>query len=589
MDFSLRLDGTQSRQLSLSLELERAELPKVEQAEFFMPVWTPGSYLVREYARQISGFRACDRDSGKPLAWHKSAKNRYRVEFPKGTGAIRIDYRVYAHDLSVRGSFADRDFAYWNGAAVLLWPLGLEDQPAEFRVELPEAWALHSGCSAEAQVGAAKLAFANLDEAVDTPCLAGRGLQELAFDSGDRAHRLLFCGFESIEVPEGFLSDCEAVVEESAAVFGGELPYPWYIFLCLFADRGRGGLEHANSSTLLAPRTTFAPASEYQDFLSLVAHEHFHVWNGKRMRPAELWELDYEQENCTELLWAVEGFTAYYDDYLCLRAGVMSRESYLKILAGHVSKMINMPGRLSQSLCEASFDAWIRFYRPDENSLNSTQNYYSNGALAALCLDARIRQESGGLSCLDDAMRSLYSQTYGKGRGYGMEDLVDCMSQAAGSDMSEFLSELVRGPFDPDLKAAFAGYGLDLRQSKNPTLQIGVQLQRAAPRIAKVFDGRPAQAAGIAPEDEILAIEDLRVTRDNYSDLFKQLAKAGEALRLLLSRRGKLFEVSVCPEPSPSAGYEIVALEGASEEATALGDSWLRSRKASPRGVVSAS
>ncbi len=578
MDFCLKLDATARRQLCLSLEIETAEFSSGDEVEFFMPVWTPGSYLVREYARQINAFGAQDRDSGKELSWQKSAKNRYRVIFPKQTKAIRLEYQVYAHDLSVRGAFADQDFAYWNGAAVLLWPLGLENRPAQFKVELPGDWQLHSGACGQGQSGLAQLSFENLDQAVDTPCLAGRGLQELSFDAAERPHRLVLAGLENMQIPPGFLGDCRAVVEECAAVFAGELPYAAYLFLCLFADRGRGGLEHANSSTLLAPRTTFAPASDYQDFLSLIAHEHFHVWNGKRMRPAELWSFDYEQENYTQLLWAVEGFTAYYDDYLCLRAGVMPRESYLKILAGHVSKMINMPGRLGQSLSEASFDAWIRFYRPDENSLNSTQNYYSNGALAALCLDAKIRRETAGQRCLDQAMHSLFAATFSCGRGYSMDDLVDCLNQAAGTDMREFLEGMVKGPFEPDLKGAFAGYGLDLRQSKRSALQIGVQLQRGASKIAKVFDGRPAQGAGVAPDDEIIAIDGLRVNRESYSELFAQLASEKTDMKLLLARRGKMLELSLRPEPSPSAGFEIKPLKGASKAALELGESWLRSR-----------
>ena len=388
-------------------------------------------------------------------------------------------------------------------------------------------------------------------------------------------------GLGGVAPPPGLRADAEAVLREAAAVFGGELPYAEYTFLALFADAGRGGLEHATSSVLLAPRTTFHPRKSYENFMGLLAHEFFHVWNATRMRPVELWKYDYERENHSELLWVVEGFTAYYDDLICRRAGVLSAARYLDLLAGHLKGMRSSPGRLVQSMQEASFDAWIRLYRPDENTRNATQNYYVHGALVGFLLDARIRARSDGARSLDDALRSLWESTWLKDRGYTRDDVVSCLDEAAGCDLADYVDELVSGPFDPDFGVALDLFGLKLQASDRPSPYIGVQLRAGEVYLAAVIESSPAWKAGLAPGDEVLAVGGLRVQPQSFKAVFEARADIGVELDVLLSRRGEIQTRSVVPAANPSKGCKIVSVDEPSAPQLRHRMDWLRAEEIS--------
>ncbi|MEY2980954.1 MAG: hypothetical protein RL562_1181, partial [Planctomycetota bacterium] len=288
------------------------------EVELFMPAWTPGSYLIREFARQVQRVRA-HRVDGTEIPVRKRAKNRW--SFPADDAGVVVSWQVYAHELTVRTACVTEDFAFWNGANVLLWPAILAQSPARFEVEVPSGWSFVAGSApVELEEGRATFSCANLDEAVDTPCLCGP-VEAFSFEFGGREHRFVHAGLAGVRPPERFRDDVAQIVRTTAAVFGGELPYPRYTFLSLHSADSRGGLEHCDSTTLLAPRTTFRPRASYEDFLALIAHEYLHVWNVKRMRPREFWDYDYESENYTRLLWVAEGMTAYLDDLLVRRAG----------------------------------------------------------------------------------------------------------------------------------------------------------------------------------------------------------------------------------------------------------------------------
>ena len=351
LKFEVDLSAVGRRQLRVRLTIqELSALPvkgsetrgRLDQIEVFLPVWTPGSYLVREFSRHLRDLRASD-EFGAALPFKKSSKNRWLIQRPSA-GSLRLDYTVYAHELTVRTAYATPDFAFWNGACVYLWPVGCGALGAEISVSLPPEWRLFAGSTQVTRSGSEQATFRVADhaEAVDTPCLAGPiatspsdspgptgPLVEWSTEVAGCTHRFVEAGGAGMPRPGSFRSDVEAVLRATAAVFGGELPFRRYTFLALFGERARGGLEHCDSSTLLAPRTTFAPRSAYEDYLSLIAHEYLHVWNVKRMRPREFWDYDLEVENHTRLLWVAEGFTAYLDDHLILRANVMSARRYL--------------------------------------------------------------------------------------------------------------------------------------------------------------------------------------------------------------------------------------------------------------------
>ncbi len=579
---AFRLDVThpERHRIHVVLEAEVEAIPHSEGAcEFFLPVWTPGSYLVREYARHLEGFAASDADRSTPLPWEKTAKNRFRVDLTDPASGercqrLRLSYAIYGHELTVRTTDVTDQHAFWNGACVFLWPVGGNELGATIDVEMPDDWQLATQLPTVDAGPQLRLVATNLDEVVDAPCLAGE-LDVRSFEHAGVSHSFVLDGLESVPVPDSLVPDTQRIIDHAAAIFGGDLPYEQYQFLSLFANSGRGGLEHTSSSVLLAPRTTFHPRKDYEDFMGLVAHEFFHVWNGKRMRPEELWHYDYEVENYTRLLWVTEGFTAYYDDLLCLRAGVLTSQSYLKLVADNIALAHKTPGRRLHPLDTASFDAWIKLYRPDENSRNSTQSYYTNGALAALCFDLHIRATTEGAHSLDDAVARLYRTTYGEGRGYRRDDVVACLSDAAGGDMSELVAELTAGPFEPDFERFLTPLGLTLRPVDRLKPYFGIQFKPRQMVVASVLTDGPGSEGGLAPGDEILAIDGLRAERSQWTTLLENLWAPGRSLRFLLARRGRIIERDVAPTPFPAESFVIEPVGEATEAQVALRTGWL--------------
>ena len=564
--------------MRVSLEVDRAALAadseNLRHQEFFLPTWTPGSYLIREYSRHLGPVEAHDAESNELLDCEHVGKNRYRVLLGDGLKRLRLGYTVYCHELSVRTSDLTASHAYWNHATVLLWPANRGELAARIAVQLPDAWDFACGLPFTRDADGVSFLAANHDEAVDTPCLAGT-FSRLEFTARGVPHTLALDGLGSVPANRNLVADVCRIIEAAADVFGGSLPYDDYVFLCLFADRGGGGLEHKNSSTLLASRTAMTSSRSYKNFLGLVAHEHFHVWNVKRMRPEELWDYDYERENYTSMLWLAEGFTAYYDDLLCLRTGVLTSTEYLTIVARNLTNLLSGAGRRKQSLSDASFDAWIRLYRPDENTSNATQNYYGNGAIIAMVLDLTIRKQTAGERCLDDAVRALYTQTFDQGRGYQREDVVRALTDAAGTDLSPLLSSLVDEPLELDLGELLAHFGIAVEQNNRDRPHMGLSFDANRTTVSFVSESGPAYSAGIAPGDEILAIDGLRATSRKWSELWDSRARVGEPLRVLISSRGIVEERTLTPSPPVVGSVSLQKTDDVGDESLALRRAWL--------------
>lgn len=567
---SYRIDLTRPEQRRVDVTLE---LNCAGELELFLPTWTPGSYLLREYSRHLGGLEVKQAD-GSRASWHKAGKNRFRLE---AKGPIEIRYSIYAHELSVRTCDLTDDHAFLTGAAVFLWPLGSDVEAVEIDVDLPGNWQLSSSLAAQPLMAGGqtiRLRARSHDELIDSPILAGE-LSGLEFDCLDKAHHLVLDGLAGIPAPDSLIPDTRRIIEAAAEIFGGELPYERYEFQCMFSDSGYGGLEHLASSALLSPRTALEAGPEYQEFMGLVAHEFFHVWNVKRMRPAELWDFDYENENYTELLWVAEGFTAYYDDHICLRTGILSAREYLDKLGKGIMDLWRTPGRFRQSLSEASYDAWIRLYRPDEDTRNSTLSYYGNGALAALCLDLEIRSQTDAARSLDDAVRQLYTSSYCQGRGYTIEDVRRCLGDAAGNDLSPMIRQLTEECLDPDFDAVLQKAGLRLVREDSDTPYLGIHFKPSAMQVALVLQGCPAEEAGLMPGDEILAVEGLRVSTSNWAKVFKQTTALDQPCALLLSRRGRILERSVIPRARPFPQIRIEADPAATDAQLSVQRAWL--------------
>ena len=557
-----------------------------EGVELFLPTWTPGSYLIREFARHLGRVRAVDAASGVPLACRKVAKNRVRVEAAAGQ-RLRLQWKVHAHELTVRTADVTDDHAFWNHACLLLWPCAGRDLDARLTVVVPPEWEV--ACSlpraAGSRSGAGTVEFrpAPLDRILDAPLLAGR-LTRREWSALGVPHTLVAEGLCGVDLPARLPSDLRAVAESAAAIFGGELPYESFLFLCLFTADGHGGLEHADSATLLASRTALASGKGYLDFVSLAAHELFHAWNVKRMRPAELWRCDYECENYTEFLWLIEGWTAYYDDLLCLRAGVCTRRQYLDAAARNLAAMLAAPGRFELSLRESSFDAWIRLYRPDANTRNSSQNYYVNGAVAAMCLDLWIRRESAGERSLDDSVRTLYDATFRRGVGYTLADVHAAVASAGGPDAVDFLETLVADRLDPDVGPLLAAFGVELRTSETDRAYLGVQFEPDRTVVASVTAGGPAFDAGLHPGDELLAIDGLRIDGARWQEVWQARAKVGQPAAMLYARRGRIGSCTVLPRAAPGT-VSLAVDPNAPAAAQTLLAGWLPERGAAPAPV----
>ena len=386
---------------------------------------------------------------------------------------------------------------FWNHACVLLWPVGAPSLPARITVDFPQDWDLACALSIDADppdhaapTGCRRITLRadDMEHAYDSPCLVGT-FARCSWQVAEVAHEAVLDGLAGVKPPATLIGDLKRVVEAAAAVFDAPLPYARYLFLCLFTADGHGGLEHRDSTTLLMSRTALHSDKGYREFLALAAHELFHAWNVKRMRPVEFWQYDYENENYTTFLWLLEGWTAYYDDLLCLRAGLMSRSDYLAIVAKSIQAVLTSPGRLRSSLSESSFDAWIRLYRPDENTRNSSQNYYVNGGIAAMCLDLMVRITTGGQRSLDDVLRRLYRGTFGANRGFTAEDVRAAITAETNAAIAEQALALVHGNLTPDLAALLAGVGIRLvvRDTERPYL--GIQFEPSNTVVAAVTAG----------------------------------------------------------------------------------------------------
>ncbi len=356
ISYAVSMPAPHTHLLQVEMRLARGAASLPAQIDLVLPVWTPGSYLVREYARHVQDFAATEvGGGGKPLAWRKINKNTWRVETNGAAREVRATYSVYANELTVRTNELHDRHAFWNNAALLMYVDGQLSTPATVRVVPFSDWKIATGLPA---VSGQRNTFRaeNFDVLYDSPFLLS-DFKTLSFDVRNVPHRIIIDGEGNYDA-ERMRRDVQRIVEASAAMMG-DIPYRDYTFLLMLHPTAGGGLEHLNSTALIMRRYNFRPEAAYDDFLSLVAHEYFHLWNVKRIRPDALGPFDYTGENYTRLLWVAEGVTSYYENILSRRAGIISDKEYLTTIANTIRGLQNTPGRLEQSIEEASFDAWI--------------------------------------------------------------------------------------------------------------------------------------------------------------------------------------------------------------------------------------
>ncbi|UYZ64217.1 M61 family metallopeptidase [Hymenobacter weizhouensis] len=538
-----------------------------------MPVWAPGSYLVREFAKNVEGFEAAAGSS--PLRTEKVAKNTWRVYHPKAKN-FTVRYKVYAFELSVRTSFVDAAHGYVNGTSVFMYPDGGQQLPSTLEVKPAPGWAQVS-TSLKPAGGTFTFRSSNYDELADSPIEIGNQ-QVLTFTANGTPHTVAMFGNPKFDEAR-LLQSMQRVCEEAHRVVGRN-PLDRYVFIVHNIERGTGGLEHLFSTTLSVSRTAYSTEAGWKGFLGLVAHEYFHLWNVKRIRPVALGPFDYDQENYTRMLWVSEGGTEYFANLIVQRAGLLTPDEYLGDLSNVLSRVENTPGNKVQSAAESSFDAWIKYYRPNENSPNTGISYYDKGELIGAVLDLLVIQETKGQKHLDDVMRLLYDQYYAKlGRGFTDAEYQDAVAKVAGRRFDDFFRRHVYGtetlPYETAL--GYAGLKLTATPATEPALGASISGAGGRQTVTSVLRNGSAWQGGLNVGDEILSVDGLRVTDDVNRLLTGR--PVGSQVKLLVSRDGQIKELNFPLLASTAQRYRIERQANPTAEQQAVLNKWLPVRK----------
>ena len=521
-----------------------------------LPVWTPGSYLVREYAKNLQDFEAFAED--EPLPWRKISKNHWQID-KIGISELTVRYRIFANELSVRTNHLDTTHGYFNGAALFFRIPGWDKQPIRVTIVPPQPeWQVTTALPPVAEETNTFLA-GDFDTLVDTPFEIGSH-QLYKFEVLGKPHELAIWGQGNYQVPQ-LIADIQKIVQVEAQMFGG-LPYERYVFLLHLFSQAFGGLEHKDSCSLIYQRFGFRTQDKYHRFLQLVAHEFFHLWNVKRIRPKALEVFDYDQENYTPSLWFCEGTTSYYDLLIPLRAGIYDVKSYLNNLSKEITRYETTPGRKVQPVSESSFDAWIKLYRPDANSANSQISYYLKGEMVSLLLDLLIRSTHHNQRSLDDVMLKMWQQFGQDEIGYTPEQLQEVIESVAGIDLTDFFKRYIDSTDDLPFNQYLEPFGLQLvaEQQEEPYLGMRINTENGREIIKFVETASPAQVGGIDAGDELLAIDGIKITAGGLSDRLKDY-QANDKIEVVVFHQDELRIYSITLASPRPTRYQVKPVE----------------------------
>lgn len=537
--------------------------------EVAMPAWCPGSYLIRDYGRFVRDLTATGAD-GQPLPITKLDKARWAIAVGDQP-AVTLGYAVFGHELSVRTNHIDDGHAFLHGPATFLYPVDARAWPIELEVDGPpgRGWALATPLAGGDAAPADRYALAapSIDALFDAPIHLGHDRLE-TFTVGATRFELALWGAHhagAFTVAQ-LVADLGAIAADHARRITGDptaFPFARYTFLLMLAADGYGGLEHAAGSANLYHPAAFTTRKHYEGLLELLSHELFHAWNGKRIAPAALRDVDYQVEAYTRCLWLMEGLTSHYDRFALRTSGRISARSLLDKVLDDWARLQATPGRTRHSLEASSFDAWIKLYRPDESNLNTTVSYYLKGGLTALTLDLEIRRRTEDARGLDDVLRRLWERYGGADGPPHPEELLPDFGEATGLDLADTFARVIRGVEDPPLPAELAAVGLTLRQVGEPGSDgappawLGVTMSGL--RVTGVLDGTPAAAAGLAVGDELIAIDGWRIGTDNDARALLATRGVGAAIEVALFRRGRLVRLPAVIGAGPLPRFEIVS------------------------------
>ena len=568
-----------------------------------LPAWIPGSYMIRDFAKHIVTLAAtCNNEK---IQTKKIDKQTWQCA--PCAGELLVEYQVYAWDLSVRSAHLDNSHGYFNGTSVFLRALGKETEQCQVEIKPPEGDQYKNWRAATTlpSAGAAYLGFGlyqaeDYEALIDYPVEMGEFTLE-TFEVSGVPHDIVITGRHQVD-SDRLCRDLKTICEHHVLFFG-ELPaMDRYLFQVMVVGEGYGGLEHRSSCSLLCKRDDLPRKGEekitdgYRQFLGLCSHEYFHLWNVKRIQPERLKHADLSCEIHTNLLWAFEGITSYYDELALVRSSVIDTNSYLELLAQTITRVMRGSGRLKQSVAESSLDAWTKFYKQDENAPNAIVSYYAKGALVALALDITIRQRTGGEKNLDDVMQGLWSKHGRPGVGVPEDGVERLAKQVTGLDLGEFFDQALRGTDDLSLKDLFqsVGIGYRLRPARSasdkggvckidgekdepPRAVLGARIAENGrnAKLSVVLDGGAAQQAGLSAGDAIIAIDGIRATAKNLEQLIARLP-VGKTVPLYAFRRDELMQFELTPQLAPADTCELWVLDEADKDQQQQRESWLQ-------------
>jgi len=559
ISYKLKMERPQNHYFNVEMELTDF---KDKEINVKLPVWAPGSYLAREFAKNTNLVKATD-ENGKVLPIKKSDKNTWNIQKGKAK-KVTVNYDIYAFELTVRTSFLDLTHGFVSGSGVFMYVEGFKNLSGDLIVfphldfsTITTALPLASeGISTD---GPQRYRFNDYDHLVDCPIEIGN--QEVfEFTAAGVKHHVAIYGPGNFSIDD-LKKDMANVVEAATGVFG-QNPNKEYTFIIHNVVDGQGGLEHTNSTVLSVNRWTYS-GSDYVGFLKLVAHEYFHLWNVKRIRPEALGPFDYDQENYTTLLWVMEGFTSYYEKMILLRAGYTTEIEFLNSMFGSLNYVEGSEGSRVQPVSHASFDAWIKAYRPNENSSNTTMSYYSRGSVIAMMLDAMIIKESKGAQCLDHFMRHVYDKYFvGKQRGFSDTEFKKELETFIGVNLDDFYADFIDGTKVPDYNTYFAPIGLSVKNVGSMSMDGGLSTRNSGGRlvITNIRSGSAAEEAGLSVNDEIIGCNNFRVDKGDF-DSFLAGTPIGEELNILFAREDQLYSTDLIMTAIEFPRFEFTFIE----------------------------
>jgi predicted metalloprotease with PDZ domain len=553
VNYTIRIDNPNSHYAKVIMELSGV---RDKSIDIKMPVWTPGSYMVREFERNIQDASAFS--NGEKLGLSKTDKSTWRIQNSKGLATISFSYTVYCFEPTVRTSYIDSDHAFLLLTSCLMYTGNTQSNPGTVKMEYPAAW---SRISTTLEKKADNTyAFTNYDELADSPIEIGNH-REISFEVAGVPHKAALVGLNNCP-EEKFTADLKKTCETMYHIVGTH-PCKSYLFIIHHVEEGGGGLEHANSCVVQMPRFNYSNPDKYEAFMGLCAHEYFHLWNVKRIRPAALGPFDYSKENYTNLLWVAEGITSYYDELALYRAGFISQDKYMKGLASTLNMTLNRIGGSVQSLHDASFDSWIKEYRPNENSINSNISYYLKGAAVAALLDIELLSATGGRKSLDDLMRYLYAEYYiRQNRGFSDKEFYDAVNLVAGKNLD--IREWVEQPNNEGTKEKIravlkkAGCNFEDKTQANPLFTgINTEIKGEKLLVRSIEQGSPAFVSGFQLGDELIAVGNIRI-KTGIEETFKNAVAEKGIYTVTISRAGIVRVLEIQPGGAAKSNLNIL-------------------------------